>query len=226
MQILTDQFRACLKDKKLTDYEIQLLRKCVNFNEFSAEHSRKAMLSVLSEHAGEFDGAGLMLWVEGIDKVLSDTSKYNGPKVCFSPEMDCVELIQDFLKSAQSTIDICVYTISDDRISELLMGLHRAGRNIRIITDDQKKDDAGSDIRRLHKKGVPVKEDLSQSFMHHKFAIIDKTALMTGSYNWTRGAADRNYENLIYTENLELVNPFVAEFERLWIHDKIKDMQN
>ena len=52
--------------------------------------------------------------------------------------------------------------------------------------------------------------------MHHKFALIDDTRLLCGSYNWTRGAADVNFENLIDTTHPELVAAFAAEFARLW----------
>jgi phosphatidylserine/phosphatidylglycerophosphate/cardiolipin synthase-like enzyme len=52
--------------------------------------------------------------------------------------------------------------------------------------------------------------------MHHKFAVFDAARLLNGSYNWTRGAADTNYENLVDTADPRLVAAFAAEFERLW----------
>ena len=52
--------------------------------------------------------------------------------------------------------------------------------------------------------------------MHHKFALFDGERLIHGSYNWTRGAADVNYENLVDTGDPDLIAAFAAEFERLW----------
>lgn len=52
--------------------------------------------------------------------------------------------------------------------------------------------------------------------MHHKFAVFDGGRLLAGSYNWTRGAANVNYEDLIDTTDSHLVAAFAAEFERLW----------
>jgi phosphatidylserine/phosphatidylglycerophosphate/cardiolipin synthase-like enzyme len=52
--------------------------------------------------------------------------------------------------------------------------------------------------------------------MHHKFAIFDDSALLTGSYNWTRGAARFNNENFIVTTDRRLIHPFSQTFERLW----------
>ena len=52
--------------------------------------------------------------------------------------------------------------------------------------------------------------------MHHKFCIIDNNIVMTGSFNWTMQAIMGNNENVIITSELEVVNPFVSEFEKLW----------
>jgi len=52
--------------------------------------------------------------------------------------------------------------------------------------------------------------------MHHKFCIIDKTILITGSYNWTRSAAERNQENILVTTEEEVTKSYLREFEKLW----------
>jgi len=52
--------------------------------------------------------------------------------------------------------------------------------------------------------------------MHHKFAIFDENRLLTGSYNWTRGAARDNEENLIVTGESRLLSAYAATFARLW----------
>lgn len=52
--------------------------------------------------------------------------------------------------------------------------------------------------------------------MHHKFAIVDKKMLITGSLNWTTQAIQNNRENVLIVEDAEYVEPFLAEFERIW----------
>ena len=52
--------------------------------------------------------------------------------------------------------------------------------------------------------------------MHHKFAVLDGGTLLTGSYNWTRGAAEKNYENLVLLEEPSLVAEFLGQFEKIW----------
>ena len=53
--------------------------------------------------------------------------------------------------------------------------------------------------------------------MHHKFFIVDKKLVLTGSYNWTRSAALYNQENVISTDDEFVVEKFLNEFEKLWL---------
>ena len=64
-------------------------------------------------------------------------------------------------------------------------------------------------------EGVPVRFELSEVHMHHKFMLADDV-LVTGSYNWTRSASRANFENIVVLGERRLVERFEAEFERLW----------
>jgi phosphatidylserine/phosphatidylglycerophosphate/cardiolipin synthase-like enzyme len=52
--------------------------------------------------------------------------------------------------------------------------------------------------------------------MHNKFAIIDNRLLLTGSYNWTFSANNRNDENLMVIDDLEIIEIFQNQFINLW----------
>lgn len=60
---------------------------------------------------------------------------------------------------------------------------------VRIVTDNEKELDSGSDIARCRAEGIAVRVDRSSAHMHHKFALFDGQVLINGSYNWTRSAA-------------------------------------
>lgn len=115
--------------------------------------------------------------------------------VFFSPGDTCVKHINELIESAISELDICVFTISDDRISRALVKAMKNEVSIRIISDNTKMYDEGSDIENLAKVGIPVKIDTTDNHMHHKFMVIDQKIVLTGSYNWTRSAALYNQEN-------------------------------
>lgn len=134
----------------------------------------------------------------------------------FSPGPDCRIAIEQAMETAVDELLICVFTISDDRLSDAIMNAHRNGLTVRVISDNDKMYDRGSDVGRLSQAGVNVRIDLSPEHMHHKFMIIDGRTVMTGSYNWTRSAETRNEENLISVDDPQLAIRFTEEFERIW----------
>ncbi len=158
-------------------------------------------------------------WLEDVTKVLrrNDKSQPTGKSEdCFSPGDNCWSRIRGLLKSTRKQADICVFTITDDRISSESLELHRRGVAVRIISDNEKAFDPGSDVERLAEAGVPVRIDRTSNHMHHKFALFDRKRLLTGSYNWTRSAAHYNEENFVITDDVRLITEFTGEFNRLW----------
>jgi mitochondrial cardiolipin hydrolase len=137
-------------------------------------------------------------------------------KVLFSPGHDIPDALTRLLDAAQNTIDICVFTISDSRLASKLMDAHERGVKVRILSDDQKTYDQGSQVFGLHQAGIPVKIDHSRYHMHHKFGVVDARVAFSGSYNWTYTASSHNQENLIITTNYDIVGQYTIEFDRLW----------
>lgn len=134
----------------------------------------------------------------------------------FSPSDVCLNAIIFQLKAATKNVDICVFTISDDRISREIIACHKRNVKVRIISDNDKMNDEGSDIENLKTAGIPLKIDTSTGHMHHKFAIIDGKVLVNGSYNWTRSAEKYNYENIVVSRELPLIQQFQKEFAKMW----------
>lgn len=140
----------------------------------------------------------------------------NGIKTSFSPGVACKEMIINHIFNAQESLDIAVFTISDDEITCEILRAWKRGVAVRIITDNDKSLDEGSDIYLLAKNDIPVKVDNSPRHMHHKFSICDGIYVLTGSYNWTLSAARFNQENVIEVDNQAIANQFQAEFNLLW----------
>lgn len=61
-----------------------------------------------------------------------------------------------------------------------------------------------------------MRHDQENGYMHHKFAVVDRRILITGSLNWTTQAIQNNRENVLVVEDTEYVKPFLDEFERIW----------
>jgi len=134
----------------------------------------------------------------------------------FFPSEKSLEKLLSLLHSATTSLDVCVYSLTDDRISDTILQAHHRGVAVRLITDDEASKELGADAVRLSQSGVPVRMDNSPSLMHNKFCIINKTILITGSFNWTRSASSKNNENVCVVDNQELISYYANEFERLW----------
>lgn len=137
-------------------------------------------------------------------------------KIAFSPGPDCKKLILDTIREATHKLDVCVFTISDDTISDALKAAFDRGLEIRILTDNLKVSDEGSDIEYLYNSGIEIRIDRSENHMHHKFMVADGLVTITGSYNWTRSAEKYNQENVIWINDTQFSSSFLSEFETLW----------
>lgn len=158
---------------------------------------------------------GSIFWLQNSFKVVEKYS-FRLHKVYFSPGFDIIDNLLSQIEQSRETLSLCVFTITDSRLADIIIDRQRHGVKVRIITDDQKMYDHGSEIDRLEQKGIAVKTDRSRYHMHNKFGIIDQRIAFTGSFNWTYTASKHNQENLLITTNYDIVNQYEAEFERLW----------
>ena len=91
-----------------------------------------------------------------------------------------------YINRAQKSMDVCVFTITNNRLASAVNAAHQRGVQVRVISDDECMKHKGSDVHWLHEKGIPVRTDLNEAtHMHNKFLIIDRTHVLTGSFNWT-----------------------------------------
>ena len=161
------------------------------------------------------NGQQALFWLQNCFELI-DKYMFRMHKVFFSPGTDILDSIADMLRQAEHSLDICVFTITDERLAQELFDCHQRGVKVRIITDDQKMFDHGSVIKDLKDAGIPTKIDHSEYHMHHKFGIIDSRIVFTGSFNWTYTASKHNQENLLVTTNYDIVAQFTEQYEQLW----------
>ena len=160
----------------------------------------------------------VLRWLEQVVKTL-DAADQAAPVVSsayFSPGDTCLRRLCDLMRGCRDTLDICVFTIADDRLTEAILDCHARGVQVRVVSDNDKQHDSGSDIDRLRARGVQLRVDDAPSHMHHKFALFDGRVLANGSFNWTRSATRDNDENLVVSDDANLVRVFGLQFGKLW----------
>lgn len=125
--------------------------------------------------------------------------------------------VANMLRTVKTKIDIAIFSLSNDTLYEAIKEVWNEGCKVRVIADDECCKNFGSDIYKLAALGIPVKTDNSEKFhMHHKFAIIDESVVVTGSFNWTSQAVNNNQENILFYENKGLAKQYTDEYNKLW----------
>lgn len=215
-------FKKSFDDKFFSKAERDAIRQlyvAAQLDQRNRDVLRAKLFAMAKSVAKDNDTNFAFEWLEAATRVLEEKveqPKSVGSSVFFSPGDACLHAIIGQIQSARKTLDICVFTISDDRITDALIDRHLNKVKVRILTDNEKLMDAGSDIERHAKAGIPVRVDRTAHHMHHKFSVADGKSVVTGSYNWTRSAAQYNEENIVVTTENTVVQVYAREFEKMW----------
>ena len=220
---LLAQLDDTLADARLSDDERRVLVHTLREAqppEDGLRQLRNRAFDLVRARTADPEQLTLLKWLEGVVRAIdtgrSPDSVAVRSQAFFSPGTACLQAINQQLRSARHSVDLCVFTLSDDRITAEILAAHRRGVSLRCISDNDKEFDLGSDIGQLRAAGIPVAVDRTEAHMHHKFAIFDGARLLNGSYNWTRSACEFNEENLVLTNDPSLVRRFADEFDSLW----------
>jgi phosphatidylserine/phosphatidylglycerophosphate/cardiolipin synthase-like enzyme len=141
---------------------------------------------------------------------------YAETKVYFSPNGGCQEAVIAELNKARKSIDIAMFALTSREIARALVEAKEQHLKIRICLNNAQMVDPYSKCKFLVSKGLNVKFHLGPGLMHNKFAVIDNTVVITGSYNWTATAEKKNSENLLIIKDKTLAREYTKQFKVLW----------
>lgn len=213
--------RTSVADFRLDDDEKTDLREIGS--QLSIEQTRRlrnAAFAIARDTIGAqaTQAAAVLRWLEQVVRTLDVASQVAAAthSVYFTPGDNCLRKLRELCAGARRSLDICVFTLADDRLTDAVLQAHARRVRVRIISDDDKRFDSGSDIERLVQAGIEIRLDRSPAHMHHKFALFDARLLANGSFNWTRSATMSNDENLVVSDDAYLVRCFAGQFETLW----------
>ncbi len=120
------------------------------------------------------------------------------------------------IENSQASIRFMAFVFTDDALADALIAAHERGVVVQGVLEGRNLDIAGSDFDRLQGAGVTVLPDGNPYAMHHKVMIFDETIVVTGSYNFTRSAAESNDENALIIHSPYVADRYLDEFDRVW----------
>jgi phosphatidylserine/phosphatidylglycerophosphate/cardiolipin synthase-like enzyme len=221
---LEELLEASLDDGNLSRGERTVLRAYVDSQLLGAEQRgalrRMAFEKVEARLVGAIAPSEARRWLAWLEEVvrlsIPTPPRPTRLEVLESPGDRVWRRIVSLIAEAQRSIDVCVFTVTHDPITRALGEAHRRGVRVRIVSDDEKSAEPGSDVRALCDAGLDVRVDASEHHMHHKVAIFDDHVVLTGSYNWTRAAAESNQDNVLVTDDPRAVRAYRTLFDAEW----------
>ncbi len=137
-------------------------------------------------------------------------------EVYFSPDDGVQARIVELIRNARESVEFMAFAFTADPIAEAMLERAAAGVNVRGVVETSQASGQGSEYDRLRAAGIDVRLDANPRNMHHKVILIDGRIVITGSYNFSRSAEEKNDENLIVLQHPELAERYRQEFLRLF----------
>jgi phosphatidylserine/phosphatidylglycerophosphate/cardiolipin synthase-like enzyme len=147
-----------------------------------------------------------------------------------SGDADFLQLVTDYIGAARSSVDMAMYNLTRDAVTDALIDAHDRGVRVRVIghVDNVVK---GESFQRLRQAGVVVWHNPQadsgerQALMHDKFFVIDADApsdehgtpvTITGSWNATYWQTISDPNNIVVLHDSTVASLYKSEFEEMW----------
>jgi phosphatidylserine/phosphatidylglycerophosphate/cardiolipin synthase-like enzyme len=119
------------------------------------------------------------------------------------------------LHAAQTQVLMQAYAFTSAPIAKALVEAHKRGVKVLAVLDKSNEIDQYSAATFLNNAGIQPLIDDKHAIAHAKVMVIDSATIMTGSFNFTKAAEEKNAENLlVITDAPELVKAYEANIPR------------
>jgi phosphatidylserine/phosphatidylglycerophosphate/cardiolipin synthase-like enzyme len=153
---------------------------------------------------------GLLLFL-GLTSTLAQAGSI---RVYFSPSGGCTEAILGQINEAKTEILIQAYSFTSQPIARALIRAHQRGVKITALLDKSNRSQQYSAATFLKNMEIPVFIDDKHAIAHNKIMIIDNRVVITGSFNFTAAAENKNAENLLILDDLpDLTRAYRENFQ-------------
>ena len=93
------------------------------------------------------------------------------------------------------------------------MDAHKRGVRVEVILDKSQRTQKYSSADFLANQGIPTKIDAKHAIAHNKVMIIDGETVITGSFNFTKAAEEKNAENLLVIKDKKLAERYIKNWQ-------------
>ena len=140
--------------------------------------------------------------------------------VYFSPNGGCTETIVKELDRASSEIKVQAYSFTSRPIAKALVDAHKRGVRVDVILDKSNASTKYSAADFTANMGIPTLIDDRHAIAHNKIMVIDQETVITGSFNFTKAAEEKNAENLLVIRDKGIARLYLGNWENHRAHSQ------
>ena len=142
-------------------------------------------------------------------------------EVGFSPEGSAERLVEKTIDTAQRSIRLAAYSFTSPEVGRGLINAKSRGVDVAVVADAKANISEGGKgthaLSALVTAGIPVRVVSVYPIHHDKFIVTDGSNVQTGSFNYSRAAAERNSENaLLIRNNPDIAARYLAHWQDRW----------
>ncbi|GAB4162347.1 MAG: hypothetical protein Tsb006_0450 [Rickettsiaceae bacterium] len=138
-----------------------------------------------------------------------ETDRFN---VCFTPPAGCGSLIAQEITKAKDSIYVQAYGLTSSSIIYQLKAAKDKGIDVKVLLDGGNLSDNEPVLKDLSQAGIDVMFDKMPGIAHNKIIIIDKEKVITGSFNFTSAADNKNAENVLLIEDKGIAHIYLQNW--------------
>jgi phosphatidylserine/phosphatidylglycerophosphate/cardiolipin synthase-like enzyme len=188
---------------------------CRNNNNAVLIHSE----SLAAIYLNEFEEMRRYEFGASSPSTLAEQTVYidgQGVRVFFAPEDQVLANLTPIIALTQQEVLFMAYSFTTHGLCDEIANLQQQGVAVRGIFESRGSGAEHSCFNDLLASGAEVRQDGNPAAMHHKVIILDRRYVISGSFNFSNSADQRNDENLIIIDDPALAQLFVDEFELRW----------
>ena len=141
--------------------------------------------------------------------------------MCFTPGGNCTDLIVNAVAGANTSLLVQAYSFTSTPIAKALLDAHTRGVPVQVILDKSQRTEKYSSADFLANQGVPTLIDANHAISHNKVMMIDGEIVISGSFNFTKAAQEKNAENLLIIRDPVLAAQYSQNWEAHRQHSQL-----
>ena len=144
-----------------------------------------------------------------VDFILNKTPA----QVYFSPHGGCTDAIINEIDQAKTEVLVQAYSFTSVPIAKALLNAHKRGVKVEAILDKSQRQKKYTSATFLANSGLPTYIDDKHAVAHNKIMIVDRTTVITGSFNFTQQAENSNAENMLIISNPDIAQIYANNWQ-------------